>query len=429
MFKTARGNIRIAGFRSPEMDYQLLRTIGKADAAASVGQCLYAAENVDDGCAADWTGIFSGMAENARRGAEERLAAGHIVSARDLYLQASEYNRTAEYYGDPRSFDHHDLGVRASECFQKFVGLLEEPARFVEIPYADSFLPAYFFAPCGEEKPRNTVLAMNGFDGTSEELYATIGQYALERDLNVLLFDGPGQVGTLRLNSDLKFRPDYEVPVGAVLDYICNRPDVNREKIALVGRGQGGYFAARAAAFDSRIKALVTNSPIVNLFRYKAGLIGGEERLAEFLVSNDFVLEEIDKMPPGSIDDELHWVIANCCFRFGKKSFGEVNDYLKQFVLTADVLEKITCPCLAIVGESEGDEPIRQTEEFCNLVAGPVTKRIFTDVEGAGSHCQAGNYRLAASVMLDWVNDVFNTQHADENAEVAPKVGASAYLT
>ncbi len=429
MSKTARGHIQIVGFHSPEMDYQLLRTIGKADTAASVGQCLNAAKHINEGCVADWTEMFSDMAENAQRDAEERLAAGHIVSARDLFLQASEYSRSAEYYGDPRSFEHHDLGSRASECFQKFVSLIEEPARFVEIPYEDSFLPAYFFSPCGEEKPRKTILAMNGFDGTSEELFSTVGRFALERDFNVLLFDGPGQVGTLRLNPDLKFRPDYEVPLGAVLDYVCNRADVNRKMIALVGVGQGGYFAARAAAFDSRIKALVANSPIINLFRYNAGFVGGEEELEAFLTNNDFVLEEIDKLPPGSIDDEFHWIIANFCFRFGKRSFGEVNDYLKQFVLTPSMLEKITCPTLAMVGESEGDEPAHQAEEFCSLVGGPVTKRVFTDVEGAGSHRQAGNFRFAAGVMMDWINDVFNTHKGSQKGQAAIQTGETVGAT
>ena len=94
MSKTARGHIQIVGFHSPEMDYQLLRTIGKADTAASVGQCLNAAKHINEGCVADWTEMFSDMAENAQRDAEERLAAGHIVSARDLFLQASE-NTTA----------------------------------------------------------------------------------------------------------------------------------------------------------------------------------------------------------------------------------------------------------------------------------------------------------------------------------------------
>ena len=87
MSKTARGDIKIAGFNSPEMDFQLLRTIGKADTAASVGQCLYAAEHINEGCVADWIEPFATLAKKARRGAKDRLARGHVVSARDLDQQ------------------------------------------------------------------------------------------------------------------------------------------------------------------------------------------------------------------------------------------------------------------------------------------------------------------------------------------------------
>ena len=428
MSKTARGNIKITGFNSPEMDFQLLRTLGKADAAASVGQCLYAAKRINEGCVEDWVEQFTTLAKKARRSAEERLARGHVASARDLFLQASEYNRAAEYYSDPRSFAHHDLGRFASECFQKYVGLIDEPARFVEIPYENGFLPAYFFAPSEDERRRKTLIAMSGFDGTSEELFLVLGRFALQREFNVLLFDGPGQTGLLRFEPDMKFRPDYETPLAAVLDYACARPDVDCKKIALAGMSYGGYFAARAAAFDNRVKALAVNPPIIDLFRYNAGFLGGEEELEAFLVSNDFVLEEIDKLPPGSIDDEFHWVIANFCFRFGKCSFGEVNEYMKEFVLDADMLMNIHCPCLTMVGGSEGDEPLRQTEEFCDSISGPATKRVFTDAEGAGSHCQVGNTRLAASTMLDWFDDVFHGLHGGEQL-VAAAAGSSGKET
>ncbi len=407
MSKTTRGNIRIVGLNSPEMDFQLLRTLAKADAAASVGQCFHAAKHIKEGCLADWVDQFDKLAQEAHRNAEERLERGHVVSARDFFLQASEYNRAAEYYCDPRSFDRRDFGCRAGDCFQKYVALIDAPARFVEIPFEDGFLPAYYFAPGDETSPRKTLVAMSGFDGTSEELFSGLGRFALERNFNVLLFDGPGQTGAMRFNPDLKFRPDYEIPLNAVLDYVCAREDVDCDKVALAGMSYGGYFAARGAAFDPRIKALALDPPIVDLFRYNAGFVGGGQTIEDFLAGNDFVLDEIDKLPPGSIDDEFHWLIANFCFRFGKRSFGEVNEYLKQFVLTPEMLIHIACPCLAMLGGSEGDEPAAQTTEFCKFVGGPVSKRVFTDVEGAGSHCQMGNARLAAGVMLDWFDDVF----------------------
>ena len=44
--------------------------------------------------------------------------------------------------------------------------------------------------------------------------------------------------------------------------------DVDKDKIALMGISMGGYLAARAAAFDTRIKACVVNGGIFDLGLY-----------------------------------------------------------------------------------------------------------------------------------------------------------------
>src|SRR3712207_7666546 len=73
--------------------------------------------------------------------------------------------------------------------------------------------------PTGADaRPRKTMIVLTGFDGTGEELYFQTGQAALERGWNVLLAEGPGQTGFLRFHPDVGFRPDYEKPVGAMID-------------------------------------------------------------------------------------------------------------------------------------------------------------------------------------------------------------------
>ena len=42
----------------------------------------------------------------------------------------------------------------------------------------------------------------------------------------------PIERGVLHLNPGLIFRPDYEVPVQAVVDYALARPDVDPERLA-----------------------------------------------------------------------------------------------------------------------------------------------------------------------------------------------------
>ena len=63
-----------------------------------------------------------------------------------------------------------------------------------------------------------------------------------------MIFDGPGQGGTLRIQK-IPTRVDYEIPVGASIDYLKSRNDVDMNKIALMGMSMGGYYAPRKCRF------------------------------------------------------------------------------------------------------------------------------------------------------------------------------------
>jgi alpha-beta hydrolase superfamily lysophospholipase len=62
----------------------------------------------------------------------------------------------------------------------------------VKISYENTMLPGYFFNSKGSDDKRATLILMNGFDRTQEELYH-ISLMAMKRGYNVLTFEGPGQ--------------------------------------------------------------------------------------------------------------------------------------------------------------------------------------------------------------------------------------------
>lgn len=56
------------------------------------------------------------------------------------------------------------------------------------------------------------------------------------------------------------FRFDWEKVVTPVIDFLLNNKEkynVDIERIALMGMSQGGYLAARAAAFEHRLSACI----------------------------------------------------------------------------------------------------------------------------------------------------------------------------
>jgi 2,6-dihydroxypseudooxynicotine hydrolase len=68
--------------------------------------------------------------------------------------------------------------------------------------------------------------------------------------------DGPGQGET---GYSATIRPDFEAPVAAALDVLCARRDLDGERVGMLGVSLGGYYAARAAAFEPRIRAVVVS--------------------------------------------------------------------------------------------------------------------------------------------------------------------------
>ncbi|MBX3708838.1 MAG: prolyl oligopeptidase family serine peptidase [Gammaproteobacteria bacterium] len=404
MSRVKRSTTRVKGFNDPEMDFQLLRMLGVASyGGSSIGECLSTVTHIQNNDPDEWVRAYSTLANEIKNLAEEAHVKQHFVSAKDYYLKACNYYRSAEYYADPFGPIQRELGLASRSCFIQATTLFETPTDIVEIPYENSWMPGYFIRPAKDNQKRSTVIIVTGFDGSGEEMYFQCAAGALQRNFNVLIFEGPGQTGMLRLHPELKFRPDYEVPIRCAIDYALSRKEVDPNKLALYGISFGGYFVARGAAHDSRIKAVIPNSPIVDLQAYLMAFIGTE---AQSSPQEDIKLDEIDAIPNHVIPKGTKLGLKSSFFKFGAISFLEWMTLLNAFKV-GDKIKNIHCPSLILVGEGEGDESLKQATHYEQNVSGPVTKRIFTVQEGADTHCQLGNLPLSCAVTYDWLSDLF----------------------
>jgi pimeloyl-ACP methyl ester carboxylesterase len=400
----SRSATRVRGFADPEMDFQLLRGLGVANTmGASVGEVLAAARNIKDGDPRTWPPAFVAIGEQTAALGRSALEKQHQLSARDHFQRASMYYRAAEYYDDPVTETARAHGIRSRDLFLEAVTLMRWKTEVLQIPFERAWLPGYFMQPATvAAQPRKTLIVLTGFDGTAEELYFQTGAAALERGWNVLLAEGPGQTGFLRFHPHVGFRPDYEAPVEAMIDYVLSRDDVDAQRLALYGISYGGYFASRAAAHDERIKALVANSPIPDLRSYVIGFTGADTAANPPPIT----LEQIDSIPDQQLPPGMKLSLKMSLRRFGADSIAAWLQRLRDFQI-GDALRKIRCPSLALVGEGEGAVAMELFESFIRGVGGPVTQRIFTQAEGADSHCQLANLPLSNAVIYDWLDEVF----------------------
>ena len=147
----------------------------------------------------------------------------------------------------------------AVACFRTGLELSSHPHEYVLIPFDGKNSEGIYYGPrksSGIEGLPPCIIFLSGADALPEENFFRSVQQITARGMGCLVFNGPGQGSTLRL-LDMPTIPDYERPVGAALDYLMTRKDIDHSRIGLLGVSFAGYYGPRAAAHDPRIKALV----------------------------------------------------------------------------------------------------------------------------------------------------------------------------
>ncbi len=397
-----RSRTRVRGFADAEMDFQLMRQLGSVRyGGASVGQCLALAATIDDADPASWQQAFAQSAQAQEADAQARLARGHDISARDQYLIASNSYRAAEYYSPIQSDAHRALGLASRRCFLAALRAGGTACNEHWFVHAGLRLPAYHIRAAG--RSRGLLAIVSGFDGTLEETWIVYGAAAAERGYDVLLFTVPGQMDTWRFNACSHFIPDVERVGAKMLDWALAADGAAAPRVALMGISFGGYFATRMAAHDARLAALIPNSPIIDLHAYMTSFIGTDP--ANLPDDQDIGLEDLAHIPATVMDDQTRAMAGNLMRRFGQPTLRASYRFLRQFRVDTEALARIRCPCLALVGEGEGDNPLRQLDHFTQGVRGRVARHIFTAAQGADGHCQAANPAFSAAVSMDWLDE------------------------
>jgi alpha-beta hydrolase superfamily lysophospholipase len=391
-------------FADPLYDFQLQRTLGYTlSGGADINECLYTAGRIKEGDDASWYAAWRATADRIYASAEKCLAAGHRVSARQAFLRASNYFRTAEFFlhsnpHDPRILKTWGL---SREAFHRAIALMDHLVEIIKIPYQGTTLPGYFCQPDASPKPRKTLLLQTGFDGTAEELYLEVAFFALSRGYNVLIFEGPGQGGALR-EQHLYFRPDWEKVVTPVVDYALTRQEIDPQRLTLWGISMGGYLAPRAAAFEPRLAALIANTGIYDLAANQSrGKKPGDALTRKELEQNpEKINQEIRRVMQEST--LMRWYINQGMFAFGKQSPAAFLLALRDYNLRG-VAPRIKCPTLVV--DNEGDLFLHgQARQLYDALTCPKTYMLFTKEDMAASHCQMGALAISNQRILDWLD-------------------------
>jgi len=200
----------------------------------------------------DWCREWGRTAEGYERLAGQAEADGHPVTAGGAWRRAALCWHWGKFVFTEHPDEQRAAHDRTVACYLRGAGTLNPPAERVEIPYGGTALAGYLRVPPAGRPPA-VVVMVPGLDSVKEELQAT-ADYFLQRGLATLAIDGPGQ-GEAEYR--LPIEPAYERVAAAVADFLDGRDDVDPGRMGLMGVSLGGYYAARCAAYEPRLRAAV----------------------------------------------------------------------------------------------------------------------------------------------------------------------------
>ena len=363
---------------APWFSYQFRRALGETqEGGGAVSECFLAASRMTPDLES-WHREWYAVAERNRLRGDRAEAAGHVQTAKNCWLRAVDYYRSAEFYLEAEDPRRMETFTKCEECFQKAGRYTTPPVERVEIPYEEgTHLYAYFLRAPYPAAKQPALIAFGGLDSFKEELYFMVARGALARGISCLLVDGPGQGATLR-REKIVTRYDYEVPVGRCIDYLETRDDVDLGRIAVSGSSLGGYYAARAASFEHRLAAAISHGAI-------------------WSCRETFSNTRDDHMMAG----QIKWV-------FGARTMADALDEAALFTLEG-VLENMRCPYLIAHGGHDvlGVEQAHKVHDHAQQAGVDVTLTFVMPEDTGADHCQHDNPTMGEEVMFDWLADRF----------------------
>jgi alpha-beta hydrolase superfamily lysophospholipase len=393
-------------------DFNLLRWHGIAPYRGSdVAELHDVAERITPGDFESWHREFVGLAERVEREGWEGLRASR-ATLRDRSFRAASYYRAADFFlhGTPDDPRITSTWASATEQFDRAISLMDPAGERVAIE-ADGFtVPAIFYRAAPDRGPRATILMFNGFDGSQEEMLHVSGIAALERGFNVLSFEGPGQPTVVR-QQRIGFRHDWEKVVSPVVDYCELEADIDSSRLGLIGVSFGGYLAPRAAAFESRIGAVVTIDGLFNAYEAVLNLLTPE--LKALLDDQDSEAFNAAISEAMAKDAGLRWYLEHGLWCFRVETPYDFFVAARPYTLE-EVAEQIACPVLVCSAAEDHLNP-GQAEKLASALGDLATLRSFTAEESAGSHSHPGASLLMNGVVFDWLDDALDAEHADHS--------------
>jgi esterase FrsA len=205
----------------------------------------------------EWATAWSAVAERymakAKTAATPADADANYLRAWRLYAFG--------HWPAPTSAGKQAAYQHALEAYLLHALALDPPLEVVRIPFEGSEIVGYLRRPKNLNEPVPVVIGISGLDSRKEnvaEAYATL----LPHGIAFFAIDSPGTG-----QSPIKATETADRIYSRVIDYLSDRPDIDRTRILVHGMSFGAYWAAKLAHTErARLRGVVAQSPAVHTY-------------------------------------------------------------------------------------------------------------------------------------------------------------------
>ena len=298
---------------------------------------------------------------------------GHTDTALDLYFEAAFTFALAQHTVLDLNDERRFLYDSVRRCYGKVAEYSPYPLERIDVPWEGTTISGNLHINPLVEGPAPLVFHIPGCDVTAESWPHPHFNQAHQRGMHAFSFDGPGQ-GESVLRGITLTSDNFEAAARAMLDHLCERPEVDPERIVTYATSFGTFWGLRLAALDPRIKATVAV----------------QASIAEKYIHTDL--------------ESPRW---KQLFAFLTKAGSEEElDSIMQEMTMDGYMARIQSPTLLTVGEYDPRAPLKQIYPLFDQMTAPAEMWVMADQHHSFNVGGGPDWaRASHGVMMDWLRD------------------------
>lgn len=325
----------------------------------------------------EWAAAFMAVADRYRSEGE-KLAASDPEKANADYLRAWRLYSFGRWPvptspGKQRSYE------KALAAFRAHTRFLDPPLQIVRVPFEGKEIIGYMRLPKNATGEVPMVIAINGLDSRKEDLAESFAAI-LPFGIGFLAVDGPGTG-----ESPIKVTENAERMLSRVIDYLEDRPEVDKNRLAVHGVSWGAYWATKLAVVErSRIKGASAQSPPTDEFFQRDFL------MHSLLGNREYLFDQVPALM--NIFDGVHDLDSLSA------------NLEKMSLVTQGVLDRPAAPMLVLAGVKDTQVPI--ADIYLLLSKGVTPKTAWINPQGGHLGRQVNVWPdplIFRSVILPWL--------------------------